>query len=79
MNEKVPGDWIFSDEYHNWQDDQARGNWRHGTETVLTELGWYYGAFQMKPTNSGSMLDQAKWPEPIREHRIRPVILSRGG
>lgn len=67
------GGWVFSDEFHRWQDDRNQvryGVHRNGSELELTEIGWSAGMFKLKPTTpkvgSNDFEDAcASWPIPV--------------
>jgi len=48
--------WIFSDEYHTWQDGRSHGNWRSAE----------FGCFSIKEcsTRPQPNSDSGRWPNP---------------
>ena len=54
--------WIFSDDYHEWQDNHSSTSLRYGGLTIEF-YGWYLGLYQIKAQDMGDTLSQ--WPEPI--------------
>ena len=60
------GEWIFSDEYHQWQDEKSGSvtiwdNFRPEGIEVMEE-GWYYGLFSWKSQDLNGI--GAQWPDP---------------
>ena len=73
MNWDETDGWIFSDEYHLWQDLHPISSYRMGGSTIVIEYGWYLGIYQVKGGDGISSepdVDAASWPEPLGNHRI---------
>jgi hypothetical protein len=57
--------WIFTDEYHRWQDKHRKMGYRHGTLSWLENSGWYIGLYSIKWDNRLKPgPDAATWPDP---------------
>ena len=73
-NDETAG-WIFSDEYHAWQDQQRAGAYRPGRMTVLWErYGAAVGLFSIKRQEHNEINPilgvSARWPEPFERQTI---------
>jgi hypothetical protein len=80
--------WIFSDEYHQWQDEvgiQRReasavtGNWRPGGEFALRDLGFERGLYGFKPNGEQyrepNPAIAAEWPKPLLKFDLDRVLI----
>ena len=70
------GGWIFSDEYHAWQDTQARTSYRHGSASWLRTYGWSAALYSIKSdTTDVYRWDVAyhasSWPDPPPAHDLQ--------
>jgi hypothetical protein len=73
----LTGDWIFSDEYHRWQDRNRQIGYRHGHQRVAEYSGWYVGLFSIK-TDETAKSDMANWPEPGRRNDLEGPYWTDG-
>jgi hypothetical protein len=64
--------WIFTPEYHDWQDSQEAGEYRNGDEIQVSEHGWWTGLFSVKsdPVKILSWGTIARWPDPFDEQDL---------
>lgn len=65
--------WIFSDEYHQWQDGQYKpfGHWRPAGE-FFTQAGLAFGVMEIvtDPADEYPSGASARWPIPVRGHEV---------
>lgn len=58
--------WIFSDEYHDWQDEDVwPGSYRY--VSAIEHTGWYLGLYEIKEDPVETFIGStaaAKWPTP---------------
>lgn len=75
MNANETGEWIFSDEGHEWMDERAAEivdgvyrpmQYRTSGETALREHGWAAGFYSFR--DSGNV--GASWPVPLRGSEV---------
>lgn len=64
--------WIFTREYHRWQDRQNHNRWRHGNAADIANQGWYVGLYSIKYDHPALIDDSvaATWPKPTAVHRL---------
>lgn len=57
------GGWVFSDEYHQWQDEKPNGNGiiRGGSITHLMTFGWGAGLYSIRTDDKENI--SASWPQ----------------
>lgn len=62
-NHDETGGWVFSDEYHRWQDEKPNGTalFRGGTVSHLAALGWSAGLYSVKTDDKENV--SASWPQ----------------
>jgi hypothetical protein len=62
------GGWVFSDDYHQWQDGRSlllSSSYRHGDEGALDLSGWGVGFFTIKSDRKSDDWEaSASWPSP---------------
>jgi len=69
MSANETGEWIFSDEYHEWQDKESSYDTASTVAVQYREYGnsferkgWYVGLFDVKGNGQGDTA--ARWPKP---------------
>lgn len=70
--------WIFSDDYHAWQEAPRRGGYRPGTAPQVRDLGWYIGLWTEKPLAEDGT-EVAQWPEPLGRHDLDMFATGMAG
>jgi len=78
MTANETGEWIFSDEYHAWQDEQAlraarRYDHHRPDPNDIMAIGWRLGLYSVVGHTQSA---QASWPEPTRWHDLDGSFVS---
>ena len=69
--------WIFSEEYHAWQERPHTAGYRPGSAPQVRDRGWYIGLYTVKPLELDS--STAQWPKPLRHHDIDQIEADLAG
>ena len=71
------GDWVFSDDAHEWMDGHAQyGSYRPGGPQLVEQAGWGVGLATIKEDDVSENIDisiSAKWPVPYKARELDVV------